>query len=68
MKFLNLDTIAMFLLILGGLNAGVSAVFDYDALGTILTNNAVSTVFYGLVGLSAIYAFAGRMGWIGDEG
>ena len=33
MKFLNIDTIAMFLLMIAGLNAGVSAVFDYDALG-----------------------------------
>lgn len=66
MKYFNLDTIAMFLLVIGGLNAGVSAVFDYDALGQIM-NNGVSTVFYALVGLSAVYALANQMGWIGDE-
>lgn len=57
----------MFLLIIGGLNAGVSAVFDYDALGQIMNSN-ISTVFYGLVGLSALYSIADRMGWIGSEG
>lgn len=66
MKFLNLDTIAMFLLIIGGLNAGVNAVFDYNALGEIM-NSGVSTVFYALVGLSAVYALANQMGWVGDE-
>ena len=67
MKHFNLDTIAMFLLVIGGLNAGVNAVFDYDALGQIM-NNGVSTAFYALVGLSAVYALAGQMGWVGDEG
>jgi uncharacterized membrane protein YuzA (DUF378 family) len=67
MKHFNLDTIAMFLLVIGGLNAGVSAVFDYDALGQIMSGG-VSTVFYALVGLSACYALANQMGWIGDEG
>ncbi len=61
MKFLNIDKIAMFLLMIAGLNAGVSAVFDYDALGQVL-NGGVSTAFYALVGLSACYAIADRMG------
>lgn len=68
MKYFNLDTIAMFLLVIGGLNAGVNAVFDYDTLGQIMSSG-VSTVFYALVGLSALYALAGQMGWVGsDEG
>lgn len=66
MKHLNIDTIAMFLLIIGGLNAGVTAVFDYNALGEIM-NSSVSTVFYALVGLSAVYAVADRMGWVGND-
>lgn len=66
MKHFNLDTIAMFLLVIGGLNAGINAVFSYDALGQIM-NSGVSTVFYALVGLSAVYALASQMGWIGDE-
>ena len=67
MKHFNIDTIAMFLLVIGGLNAGVSAVFDYDALGEVMSSS-VSTVFYALVGLSAVYAVADRMGWVGNEG
>lgn len=67
MKHFNLDTIAMFLLVIGGLNAGVNAVFSYDVLGQIM-NSGVSTVFYALVGLSAIYALVSHMGLIGDEG
>lgn len=66
MKFPSIETIAMFLLVIGGLNAGVSAVFDYDALGQVM-NSSVSTVFYALVGLSAVYALVDRMGWIGDN-
>ncbi len=66
MKHFNIDTIAMFLLMIAGLNAGVSAVFDYDALGQIL-DGGVSTAFYALVGLSACYAIADRMGVIGSH-
>jgi uncharacterized membrane protein YuzA (DUF378 family) len=66
MKFLNIDTIAMFLLMIAGLNAGVSAVFDYDVLGQVISGG-VSTVFYALVGLSAVYALADRMGVIGSH-
>jgi uncharacterized membrane protein YuzA (DUF378 family) len=64
MKFLNIDTIAMFLLMIAGLNAGVNAVFDYDVIGQVLSGG-VSTAFYALVGLSAVYALAERMGVIG---
>lgn len=66
MKYFNIDTIAMFLLILAGLNAGVSAVFDYNVLGQVITGS-VATGFYALVGLSAIYALADRMGFLGDS-
>lgn len=66
MKFFNIDTIAMFLLIIAGLNAGVSAVFDYNVLGQVITGS-VSTVFYALVGLSAVYALADRMGVLGSS-
>ncbi len=66
MKFFNLDTIAMLLLVIGGLNAGINAVFSYDALATFMSSG-VSTVFYALVGLSAIWAVANHMGLIGDE-
>lgn len=66
MKHFNLETIAMALLVVAGLNAGVSAVFDYNVIGEFMTGT-VSTVFYALVGISALYAVADRMGWIGSE-
>jgi uncharacterized membrane protein YuzA (DUF378 family) len=66
MKNFHLDAIAMVLLVLAGLNAGISAVFDYDAIGELISGN-VSTVFYALVGLSAVYAIADRMGMIGSH-
>ncbi|MEO6867242.1 MAG: DUF378 domain-containing protein [Gaiellales bacterium] len=67
MKHFNLDLIAMALLVIAGLNAGVNAVFSYNTIGKVLTNGDVSNVFYGLVGLAALYAIADRMGWVGDE-
>lgn len=65
MRNFHLDTIAMALLIIGGLNAGISAVFSYDVLGQVMTGN-VATAFYGLVGVAALFAVADRMGWIGE--
>ncbi|MCW2950073.1 MAG: hypothetical protein JWN41_1086 [Thermoleophilia bacterium] len=67
MKNLHLETIAAFLLIIGGLNAGISAVFDYNALSHIMSGD-VSNVFYALVGLSAVWALADRFGFVGGEG
>ncbi|MCB0879784.1 MAG: DUF378 domain-containing protein [Thermoleophilia bacterium] len=64
MKYFNIDTIAMFLLMVAGLNAGVNAVFDYDVIGQVISGG-VSTAFYALVGLSAVWAIADRMGILG---
>lgn len=66
MKHFNIETIAMALLVIAGLNAGVNAVFEFNAIGEIMSGT-VSTVFYALVGLSALYAVADRMGFIGGE-
>ncbi len=66
MKNFRLDAIAMFLLMIAGLNAGISAVFDYDVLGQVISGG-VSTAFYALVGLSAVYAIADRWGLIGSH-
>lgn len=67
MKIPHLDTAAMFLLIIGGLNAGISAVFDYNAINTLIGSGTANTVLYALVGMSALYMFVERMGWVGDE-
>lgn len=61
-----IETIAAFLLIIGGLNAGVSAVFDTNVLGSVM-NSGVSNVFYALVGLSALWALADRFGFVGSD-
>ena len=66
MKYFNIDTIAMFLLMIAGLNAGVNAVFDYDVIGQVISGG-VSTAFYALVGLSALWAIADRMGVLGSH-
>ncbi len=66
MKHFNIDTIAMFLLMIAGLNAGVNAVFDYDVIGQVISGG-VSTAFYALVGLSALWAIADRMGVLGSH-
>lgn len=67
MKSLHLDTIAIVLLMIAGLNAGVTAVFDYDALGQVLSGG-VSTAFYALVGMAALYALADHAGVMGTSG
>lgn len=64
MKHFNLDTIAMVLLLVAGLNAGISALFDYDVIGQVISGG-VSTAFYALVGVSALYVLAERMGIVG---
>jgi uncharacterized membrane protein YuzA (DUF378 family) len=64
MRLPNIDTMALFLLIIGGLNAGVSAVFEYNVIGELVGGNSnASTVVYALIGLSACYMLAGHMGW-----
>ncbi len=68
MKVPSIDTMSWFLLFIGGLNAGINAVFSYDVIGRILgANSTAGTVLYALVGMAALYAFVDRMGWMGDE-
>ncbi len=67
MKLPNIDTVAMYLLILGGLNAGVDSVFDYNAIGQIAGSGSVNTIIYALMGLSAVYMLADRWGVMGSN-
>jgi uncharacterized membrane protein YuzA (DUF378 family) len=65
MKLPTVDTMALFLLIIGGLNAGIDAVADYNVIGQLVdAGSAANTVVYALVGLSALYVLADRMGWM----
>lgn len=55
----TLHVIASVLLIIGGLNWGLVALFEYDLVASIAgldfgETNAFTRIIYGLVGLSAI--------------
>ena len=60
----SITTIALILVIVGGLNWGLVAVADFDLVAMITgagafgTKNLLGSVVYGLVGLSAIYLAA----------
>lgn len=63
MKLPSIDTTALFLLIIGGLNASVASVFDYNVIARVAGGDSIaSTVIYALMGLSAVYMIADRMG------
>jgi uncharacterized membrane protein YuzA (DUF378 family) len=58
MKFLN--GVALVLVIVGALNWGLVALFEWDLVAEIFgesfgTTNAASRIVYGLVGLAGIY-------------
>ena len=60
-----LDLLTLILLIVGGLNWGLVAIANFDLVaaltgaGTFGNKNALGTVIYGLVGLSALYQAVG---------
>lgn len=52
----NLKTVALVLVIIGGLNLGLIGLVDFDLVATILgTMSIASRTVYILVGLSALY-------------
>ncbi len=56
----RIDILAAVLLVVGGLNWGLVAVADFDAVAALFglefgETNAASRVVYGLVGLAAVY-------------
>ncbi len=60
MKLKSLDVIAAVLLVVGGLNWGLVAVAHFDLVAAIFglkfgETSMLSSVVYGLVGLSALY-------------
>ena len=55
-----LDVIALFLLVVGGLNWGLVGFFGYDLVAAIFgAMSMTARVVYALVGLSAVY-----VGWM----
>jgi uncharacterized membrane protein YuzA (DUF378 family) len=53
---------AMFLLVVGGLNWGLWGVFQYDLVAALLGGNTavLSKWVYGLIGLAALYLVISR--------
>lgn len=57
----QLDIIAAILLIVGGLNWGLIALFGFDLVATVTgagsfgSRNVLGILIYGLVGLAAVY-------------
>lgn len=56
------DMIAGILLIVGGLNWGLVGLLDMNLVTMIFGATMLSTVVYGLVGLSAVYKVLGMFG------
>lgn len=57
MKNLNwLDWLTLIILIIGGINWGLIAFFQYDLVSAIFGSaSTASRIIYGLVGVSALY-------------
>ena len=62
MKFL--DILAAVLLVVGGLNWGLWAAFEFDLVAALFGGNVttLSKIVYGLVGLAAVYQAASVKG------
>jgi uncharacterized membrane protein YuzA (DUF378 family) len=59
----KIDLLALALLVVGGLNWGLVALFEFDLVATLFglefgETNPVTRIVYGLVGLSAVYLAA----------
>lgn len=54
-----MDTLALVLVIIGALNWGLIALFQFDLVATIFggQSSALSRIIYGLVGLAGLYSF-----------
>jgi uncharacterized membrane protein YuzA (DUF378 family) len=51
-----LDTVALILVIIGGLNWGLVGILDFDLVATLFgAMSTVSRVIYSLVGVSALW-------------
>lgn len=62
----TLDTLALVLLIVGGLNWGLVGAFDFDLVATLFGEmSALSRIVYVLVGLSAVVVAARLRNFIG---
>lgn len=57
--------VALILVIVGGLNWGLVAAFNFDLVATVFgAGSVLAKVVYGLVGLSAIFVAASIPSWM----
>ena len=61
----RINTLAILLLTLAGLNIGVASVFDYNLAADVL-NGQMYDIAAFLVGISGLVAIADRFGWTHD--
>jgi hypothetical protein len=65
----TLQTIALVLLIVGGLNWGLVALAEFDLVAAIFgAGSFLARIVYGLVGLSALVAAVGLVGHAAHHG
>lgn len=56
MKMTALDKVAHLLVVIGGLNWGLIAFFDYNLVTELFgADSTITTVIYGAVGLAAVW-------------
>ena len=69
----KLDTLALILTIVGGLNWGLVGLFRFDLVAVIFggmefgETNLASRIIYAAVGLSAVYLLSRIRAFIGDK-
>jgi uncharacterized protein len=51
----RLDVLVAVLLVVGGLNWGLVGFFGFDLVAALFGENRISSLVYGMVGLSALY-------------
>lgn len=64
----SLDTLALILIIVGGLNWGLVGAFDFNLVDSIFgVDSAASRIVYVLVGLAALYSFVPLVGHMSER-
>ena len=65
----SLDTAALTLIIIGGLNWGLVGLFDFNLVAAIFgEGSALSRIIYVLVGLAAVYEIVYRLSGVSRRG
>ena len=58
----SINVVALFLLVVGGLNWGLVGLFDFDLVGAIFgPMSALARIVYSVVGIAALYRLVGLL-------